>query len=155
MQRILAFTIFIGLILWICRIYLTNDKRFRYVEYNKGEYYLLSRNMYFAIFTVCTAPIFLLSISLFKYGLWFATILFLIVGNRIRMKLEAVMALYLVFFLWLCLTMTWTTAPRDGWMMLIKYFIPILFLWLGYSALGNEKDLIVFLKVVKRKYLYV
>lgn len=148
MQRILAFTIFIGLILWICRIYLTNDKRFRYVEYNKGEYYLLSRNMYFAIFTVCTAPIFLLSISLFKYGLWFATILFLIVGNRIRMKLEAVMALYLVFFLWLCLTMTWTTAPRDGWMMLIKYFIPILFLWLGYSALGNEKDLIVFLKVV-------
>ena len=59
MQRILAVTIFIFLALWICRIYLTDDKKFRYVEYNKGEYYLLSRNMYFTIFTICTGPVFL------------------------------------------------------------------------------------------------
>jgi len=148
MSTIISAFIFIALLLWVCRIYLTNDKKFRYVEYNKGEYYLLSRNMYFTIFTVCTAPIFLSSLSLLKYGLWFATIILLIIGNKIRMTLESVMTLYLVFFLWLCLTMTWTTAPRDGWMMLIKYFIPILFLWLGYSSLRNEKDLIVFLKVV-------
>ena len=148
MQRILAFTIFIGLILWICRIYLTNDKRFRYVEYNKKEYYLLSRNMYFTILTVCTAPVFLHGISLLKYGLWFVTILILIVGNKVRMKLEPVMTLYLVFFFWLAITMTWTTAPRDGWMMLIKYFIPVIFLWLGYSSLRNEKDLVVLLKIV-------
>ncbi|MBR4041814.1 MAG: O-antigen ligase family protein [Bacteroidaceae bacterium] len=118
------------------------------MEYNKGEYYLLSRNMYFAIFTVCTAPMFLTSLSLLKYGLWFVTILLLVIGNRIRMKLETVMVLYLVFFCWLALTMTWTTAPRDGYMMLIKYFIPILFLWLGYSSLRNEKDLVAFLKAV-------
>lgn len=148
MQRIFAVSIFIGLILWICRIYLTDDKRFRYVEYNKGEYYLLSRNMYFTIFTICTAPVFLHGISLFKYGLWFATILILIFGNKVRMKLESVMTLYLVFFFWLAITMTWTTAPRDGWMMLIKYFIPLIFLWLGYSSLRNEKDLVVLLKVV-------
>ena len=148
MRAILAFSLFIGLILWICRIYLTDDKRFRYVEYNKGEYYLLSRNMYFTIFTICTGPVFLSGISLLKYGLWFATILILIIGNKIRMKLETVMTLYLVFFFWLMLTMTWTTTPRDGWMMLIKYFIPLLFLWLGYSSLRNEKDLVVLLKVV-------
>lgn len=148
MKTLISAFIFVALLLWICRIYLTNDKRFRYVEYNKKEYYLLSRNMYFAIFTVCTAPIFLGSLSLLKYGLWFALILYLIIGNQIRMKMDSVMSLYLVFFIWLCVTMTWTTAPRDGYMMLIKYFIPLLFLWLGYSALRNEKDLIVFLKVV-------
>lgn len=148
MQRIFAVTLFLVLIFWICRIYLTDDKKFRYVEYNKGEYYLLSRNMYFTIFTICTAPIFLHGISLLKYGLWFATILILIIGNKVRMKLELVMALYIVFFLWLTLTMTWTTAPRDGWMMLIKYFIPVIFLWLGYSSLRNERDLVVLLKAV-------
>lgn len=148
MQRILAFTIFIGLILWICRIYLTDDKKFRYVEYNKGEYYLLSRNMYFTILTICTAPVFLHGISLLKYGLWFVTILILIFTSKVRMKLESVMILYLVFFFWLAITMTWTTVPRDGWMMLIKYFIPLIFLWLGYSSLRNEKDLIILLKVV-------
>ena len=104
--------------------------------------------MYFTIFTVCTAPFFLYPFALFKYGLWFVLILWLIFTNHIRMKLETVMILYLVFFFWLCITMTWTTAPRDGYMMLIKYFIPILFLWLGYSSLHNEKDLVIFLKVV-------
>lgn len=148
MKTIVSAFLFIGILLWIGRIYLTNDKKFRYVEYNKGEYYLLSRNMYFTIFTVCTAPIFLSSLSLLKYGLWFVLIIYLIIGNQVRMKLESVMTLYLVFFVWLMLTMTWTTAPRDGWMMLIKYFIPVLFLWLGFSSLRNEKDLIVFLKVV-------
>lgn len=148
MKTIIAASIFIALLLWIGRIYLTDDKKFRYVEYNKGEYYLLSRNMYFTIFTVCTSPIFLNSLSLLKYGLWFATILLLIIGNKVRMKLEAVMVLYLIFFFWLCMTMTYTDVPRDGYMMLIKYFIPILFLWLGYSSLRNEKDLVVFLKVV-------
>lgn len=148
MQIIFAYTIFVGLMLWICRIYLTDDKRFRYVEYNKGEYYLLSRNMYFTIFTICTAPVFLHGISLLKYGLWFTTIIVLVLGNKIRMKLDTVMTLYLIFFFWLMLTMTWTTAPRDGWMMLIKYFIPLIFLWLGYSSLRNEKDLVVLLKIV-------
>ena len=148
MKALVSLFIFIAIVLWVCRIYLTNDKKFRYVEYNKKEYYLLSRNMYFVIFTVCTAPFFLAPYALLKYGLWFVGLLVLVFTSKIRMKLESVMILYLVFFFWLCITMTWTTAPRDGWMMLIKYFIPIQFLWLGYSSLRNEKDLIVFLKVV-------
>ena len=148
MKDLVSIFIFIALVFWICRIYLTNDKKFRYVEYNKKEYYLLSRNMYFAIFTVCTAPFFLAPYALLKYGLWFGTILWLVFISKIRMKLETVMWLYLVFFFWLTLTMTWSSAQRDGYMMLIKYFIPILFLWLGYSSLRNEKDLVVFLKVV-------
>ena len=55
---------------------------------------------------------------------------------------------YALFFAWLCVTMTYTPVPRDGAMMLIKYSLPMLFLWLGYSSLSNEKDVIVLLKVV-------
>ena len=64
------------------------------------------------------------------------------------MKFEAMTLMYMVFFLWLCNTMTYTLVPRDGAMMLIKFFLPMLFLWMGYSGLSNEKDLITFLKVV-------
>ena len=148
MKSIISLFLFVIIFIWVCKIYISDKKKFRIVEYNRGEQYLLSRNMYFTIFTVCTAPLFLYPFALFKYGLWFAGIFLLIFTNHVRMKLESVMILYLVFFFWLCITMTWTTAPRDGYMMLVKYFIPIEFLWLGYSSLRNEKDLVVFLKVV-------
>ena len=148
MKTILSLIIFAVLVWWIYRIYLSGQVKFRAVEVDKGEYYLLSPNMYFAIFTVCTAPVFLGSLSLLKYGLWFAALLILIFIGKVRMKFEAMTATYGIFFLWLCYTMTYTTAPRDGMMMLIKFLLPMLFLWLGYSAINNEKDLIIFLKVV-------
>lgn len=148
MKTILSLIIFIVLLYWVGQIYLSGKKKFRAVEMGKGEYYLLSRNMYFAIFTVCTAPVFLGSLSLLKYGLWFVTMLMLLVVGKIRVKFEAMTVMYSVFFLWLCYTMTYTSVPRDGAMMLIKFALPMLFLWLGYSAINNEKDLIVFLKVV-------
>lgn len=148
MKTILSLIIFVVLLFWIGQIYLSDKKKFRAVRYGQGEYYVLSRNMYFVIFTVCTAPIFLGSLSLLKYGLWFITVLLLLFLGKVRIKFEATTIMYSIFFLWLCYTMTYTPVPRDGAMMLIKYSLPILFLWLGYSAIGNEKDLIVFLKVV-------
>lgn len=148
MKTILSLIIFVVLLYWIGQIYLSNKKKFRAVRYGQGEYYLLSRNMYFVIFTVCTAPIFLGSLSLLKYGLWFMTVLLLLFLGKVRIKFEFMTVMYSIFFLWLCYTMTYTTVPRDGMMMLIKYALPMLFLWLGYSGLSNEKDLIIFLKVV-------
>ena len=148
MTTILSLIIFLVLLIWIGLIYFSNKKKFRTVKYGNGESYLLSRNMYFVIFTVCTAPIFLGSLSLLKYGVWFALILLLLFTGKVRAKFEATTIMYLIFFLWLCYTMTYTTAPTDGVMMLIKYSLPMLFLWLGYSGLSNEKDLFIFLKVV-------
>lgn len=139
---------FIALALWLCRIYLTDDKKFRYVEYNKGDYYLLSRNMYFAIFTICTAPVFLGPMSLLKYGLWIGFIVWLLFSNRVRMVMEPTIVAYVIFFLWLVYATTYSPVPRDAMMMLVKYFLPLFFLWLGYSALRNEKDLVILLKVV-------
>ena len=147
MQTILSLLIFVALTYWVGQIYF-GKKKLRLVEVGKKEYYLLSPNMYFVIFTVCTAPIFLGSLSLLKYGLWFVVLLALLFAGRVRMKFEAMTAMYGIFFLWLCYTMTYTTVPRDGAMMLIKFLLPMLFLWLGYSAIRNENDLIIFLKVV-------
>ena len=148
MHTILSLIIFIILLVWVIKIYFSDKKQFRTIHNGTREGYLLSRNMYFVIFTVCTAPIFLASLSLLKYGLWFVTMLLLLFTGRVRAKFEAITITYIIFFLWLCYTMTYTTAPRDGIMMLIKYSLPMLFLWLGYSAINNEKDLIVLLKVV-------
>lgn len=148
MKTILSLIIFFVLVWWIYRIYISKQVKFRAVEVDKGEHYLLSPNMYFVIFTVCTAPIFLGSLSLLKYGLWFVAMLALLFVGKVRIKFEFMTVMYSIFFLWLCYTMTYTSVPRDGAMMLIKYSLPMLFLWLGYSGLSNEKDLIVFLKVV-------
>lgn len=112
------------------------------------EPYLLSPNMYFTIFTICTAPLYLLSFSLYRYALWFLLILLLIYTRVIRIRWEGMTMTYALFFLWLCYTMTYTSAPKDGAMMLTKYSLPMLFLWLGYSSLSNKTDLIVLLKAV-------
>ena len=147
MQTILSLLIFVALAYWVWQIYF-GKKKLRLVEYSKGEHYLLSQYMYFVIFTVCTGPLFLHGISLLKYGLWFVTILVLLFVGKVRLKFESITGMYAVFYLWLCYTMTYTTATYDGFMLLIKYMIPILFLWLGYSGLRNEKDLIIFLQIV-------
>lgn len=148
MQTILSIIILAWLILRIRKIYFTNDVQMRVVRRIWHEPYLLSQNMYFTIFTICTAPIFLGALSLYKYALWFLLILVLIFTRVIRIRWEWMTITYAMFFAWLCVTMTYTTVPRDGSMMLIKYSLPMLFLWLGYSSLSNEKDVIVLLKVV-------
>lgn len=147
MRTILSLLIFVALTYWVWQIYF-GKKKLRLLAYSKDEHYLLSQNMYFVIFTVCTAPIFLGSLALLKYGLWFVAMLALLFVGKVRIKFEFMTVMYGIFFLWLCYTMTYTTVPRDGAMMLIKFSLPMLFLWLGYSGLRNEKDLIVFLKVV-------
>lgn len=148
MKSIVSLLLFVILLLWIFTIYFTDKKRFRLVEYNLGDKYLLSRNMYFIILTVCTAPMFLFPYALFKYGLWFGVMLFLLFSGKMRIKMETTMIIYMVFFLWLCFSMTYTSTYWQGTMMLVKYSLPLLFIYLGYSSLRNEKDLIIFLKVV-------
>ena len=101
MKTILSLLIFVVLAIWVGQIYLSNKKKFRAVRYGQGEYYLLSRDMYFVIFTVCTAPIFLGSLSLLKYGLWFMTVLLLLFLGKVRIKFEFMTVMYSIFFLWL------------------------------------------------------
>ena len=149
MQTILSIII-LGLLAYrIRKIYFTKEEKFRRVKYMRGEEpYLLSPNMYFTVFTICTAPVFLGAFSLYKYALWFMLMLLQIYTRVIRIRWEWMTVTYALFFAWLCITMTYTSAPKDGAMMLIKYSLPILFLWLGYSSLGSKADLIVLRRVV-------
>ena len=124
------------LIIRIRKIYYTNDVQMREVRRIWDEPYLLSPNMYFTVFTICTAPVFLGAFSLYKYALWFLLMLLLIYTRVIRIRWEWMPLTYALFFAWLCITMTYTSAPKDGVMMLIKYSLPMLFLWLALTAAG-------------------
>ena len=148
MSTLLSIIILLFLTYRIYQIYGSNMIKFRVVRKYLDKPYLLSRNMYFAIFTICTAPIFLGSLSLLKYGLWFLTLIYLLLKGKMRIKFEGMTVAYMIFFAWLCCTMFYSPVPMDGLMMLIKFLLPMLFLWLGYSAINNMKDLVALLKIV-------
>ncbi len=150
MTQIISITCLAVFICWIWKIYFTpfgNQRIFR-IGKNDPRLFMMSKEMYFVIFTVCTAPFFLSSLSLAKYGLWFLVLCLLIVYKRITIKWEIITFSYGLFFCWLFISFLTSPAKFEGFMLLIKYSIPILFLWLGYSAIDDEYSLFIFLKRV-------
>ncbi len=148
MTLILSLICLLGFVFWIIRIYSSKFIKPRLVHFDDGSQYLLNKNMYFLIFTVCTAPFFLSTLSLWRYGLWFMTILILLMRGVVQVKNDSIIYTYYLFLFWLCCTMYYTETIGDGAMVLVKYFFPLLFLWLGYTALDNEKGFLMFLKRV-------
>lgn len=152
MSLIVYFIILIVLCIISLRIYTKafNAKRVLAHPVVKGSKYILNRNMYLLIFIVCTAPFFLGSFSLAKYGFYFALLIYLIVSNTISVKIEAIVICYLMFYTWLLISLSYSTSLYDGIMLLIKYAFPLLFLWLGYSAIKDKYTLYFFLKSVNK-----
>lgn len=144
----LNFIILVILCVWI--IYIYNSKNINYRLFkdpiNENRKYIMSKEMYFLIFTTCTAPLFLGSFSLIKYGVWFMTLVLLILTNRIKLKFEMITISYLLFFIWLLISLSYSTHIYEGFMLLIKYTIPLLFLWLGYNAISDKYSFYYFLK---------
>lgn len=60
------------------------------------------------------------------------------------------MGAYLLFFLWLIISTSYSESRYDSMMLLIKYSIPLLSLWLGYSAVEGKYDLYYFSKSVAK-----
>jgi O-antigen ligase len=106
--------------------------------------------MYFLIFTVCTAPFFLAPYSLEKYGFWFVVLIFLIQAKKIDRKVDGIVKAYFLFCIWLLISFTHTQSWYEGAMLLIKYLLPLLFLWLGYSSIKDEYTLYYFLKYTNK-----
>lgn len=127
-----------------------DSRRIVKVSKNSQDYYQINRLMFYLIFIVCTAPFFLGQFSLVKYLLYFLMLLFLVSRGLIRVKIDGIVAGYLVFFCWLVVTILWSSAKNEGGMLLIKYSIPLLSLWLGYSAIQEEYDLYFFAKYVTK-----
>lgn len=150
MTFILSLICLIGFAYWICKIYFTSFEKQRVftIDKNDSRIFLMTKEMYFVIFTVCTAPFFLSSLSLVKYGLWFLVLWMLIIYKRITIRWEAITMSYVVLFGWFFISFLFSPAKYEGFMLLIKYSIPLLFLWLGYSAIDDEYSLFIFMKRV-------
>lgn len=101
----------------------------------------------FLLYSVVTAMVFLGPFSLIKYAYW---IVFLIIlsFNRLEIKFGAIVWAYSAFLLWAVISAVFFSSVKfQALMMLIKYSLPVLYLWLGYTAVKDSDDLVIFLYV--------
>ena len=112
--------------------------------------YLMSKNMYFIIFIICTAPFFLGQFSLIKYGIYMGMLLYLWMQKKLVPKIDLIVGSYLLFYTWVIIGCFFTEINYNTFSLLIKYLLPILSLWLGYSAIENKYDLYHFLKITSK-----
>lgn len=71
--------------------------------------------------------LFLGPLSLFKYVVWIVLLLSIIYRGGFRFRFNIVLGAYSLFVLWNLYTMTYTSSPSQGWMMLLKFCIPYLY----------------------------
>ena len=81
-------------------------------------------DMSFLLFSVMTSMVFLGPLSLVKYAIWIGFLV--LMSRRWTKKWDSVMTMYLIFILWNLYTMTYTPYPFQGWMMIVKFCLPIL-----------------------------
>ena len=139
--------ILIVLVVWIYRLYATPFIKYRTiaVDWEQNQRYLLNKDMYFLMFTICTATLFLSPFSLLKYGIWLLVALYVIMEKgRLYIRVDSIVACYLLFYGWLIIKFITTAAYSDGAALLIKYSIPLLFLWVGYKAFDGIYSLYFF-----------
>lgn len=146
----------IAFIIISVRIFTPAFDKYRLVKFigNRGYLYRINRNMYFLIFVVCTAPFFLGQFSLIKYGIYFGALIVLLFWGKIRIKIDLIVGAYLLFFLWMVISIGYSEMRYDSIMLLIKYTIPLFSLWLGYSAIEEKYDLYYFSKAVTTSALF-
>lgn len=151
MQTILNGTILAILTIWIIRLYMTQSVKMRTIDfpYKEGTKYVLSPNLYFCIFTVCTSIAYLSPFSLLKYGIWFIVIILLLLSGRIRLNLHVVVIGYLLFLAWAFVASIYSDAGI-GYRLssYIRYSLPIFYLWLGYNAIESKYSLLIFSRAV-------
>lgn len=141
--NLLALIVFVFISIWIFTPKFDKYRLLKFPE-NRDYLYRINRNMYFLIFVVCTAPFFLGQFSLIKYGVYFLALIYLLILGKIRIKIDVIVGTYLLFFLWLIISTSYSESRYDSVMLLIKYSIPLLSLWLGYSAIGGNMIYIIF-----------
>ena len=147
--NLLALIVFVFISIWIFTPKFDKYRLLKFPE-NRDYLYRINRNMYFLIFVVCTAPFFLGQFSLIKYGVYFLALIYLLILGKIRIKIDVIVGTYLLFFLWLIISTSYSESRYDSMMLLIKYSIPLLSLWLGYSAVEGKYDLYYFSKSVAK-----
>lgn len=112
----------------------------------ENEQIYVVNHMNFAIFGVYTAMFFLGPFSELKYVIWILTFMILLFSSSFRVIWDGVMFWYLLFLLWCVFTLTYSEDTTQGGAILLKYFLPIFYLWLGYNALSSKESFWYFLR---------
>ena len=127
------------------------DRRRCFVLPDRPELsYRMDKRMYFLLFVVCTAPFFLAQFALIKYLVYFLFILWLMCRGELTLKFESITGSYLLFYGWLVVSCFYGDFSYNSFSLLVKYMLPLLSLWLGYSAIDNKYDLYFFSKSVTK-----
>ncbi len=158
MQEIINLIILVLLTLWILLIYFRQSEQMRTINfpYKENTKYVLSKNLYFLILTVCTAPVFLPSFSFVKYFIWLAVLVLLILNGNIRLKFGAIVLSYLLFILWVCTSTLYTNVQSTAQIAnsIVRFAFPLLFLWLGYNAIDSKYSFLIFSRTVCKTTLF-
>lgn len=105
--------------------------------------------LWFLVYSVVTAMVFLGPLSLVKYGYWILFLLFLVFNRNLEFKGCAIVGVYSLFLIWAAISaIIFSTVKFQALMMLIKYALPLFYLWLGYTAINDSDDLLYFMKKV-------
>lgn len=104
-------------------------------------------NLQFLIFSILTAMVFLGPLSLVKYAYWII-ILLILCFTKLKLRFGGIVYSYLIFIAYCVFSLLFLSDNTfAGLMMLIKYTLPLLYLWLAYTAVNDSDDLAYFMKV--------
>ena len=131
------------------RMYKQGDNTIAHHPFKKDVFISVNFNLYFLVFSILTAMVFLGPLSLLKYAFWIVFFLFLIGSGQIEYRYDAIVKSYLLFIGWAVISaLLFSSAKFQALMMLIKFILPLFYLWLGYSAIRDSDDILFFMKKV-------
>lgn len=117
--------------------------------FDKKKCISINFNLYFLVYSILTAMIFLGPLSLTKYAFWVALLLLLILSGRIEVRFGGIVSSYVLFLIWSIISaLLFSSAKFQALMMIVKYTLPLFYLWLGYTAINDSDDLLYFMKKV-------
>lgn len=146
----LLINIIAALILFITpiRAYSKGTDKIAPDPFDKERYISISFELYFLVYSVLTAMVFLGPLSLVKYAFWIVFLVFL-ATKRLELKFGGIVNAYLLFLAWGVISALFLSSAKfPALMMLIKYSLPLFYLWLGYTAINDSDDLLYFMKKV-------
>jgi len=146
----LLINIIAALILFVIpiRTYNKGDELIVTSPFDKNGQISISFELYFLVYSVLTAMVFLGPLSLVKYAFWILFLIFL-ASKRLELKFDGIVNSYLLFLAWGIISALFIShAKFSALMMLVKYSLPLFYLWLGYTAINDSDDLLYFMKKV-------
>lgn len=151
MALVLSFILFVAYILLsvhILRGGYVNKRTLSISDYNE-KYYEMNPLMFYLIFVIVSAPLFLVPpFSLAKYAVYCVVLLVLLKKGQIRMPDSWITKAYWLFFIWLVISAMRSAHYYESIALLVKYSIPILSLYLGYSAVKCKYDIYYLIRFV-------